>query len=121
MMHTKLNTLDDLHPCSSMVESVLSGHKTVDVILGTMSRAAHSIKWPPKPDLGSQHHICFYRVVYRTRETDRGLIKELVPATTGIFHLDPAPSFPSSSMASCLAAVAMGTIFWPQGQGLLSH
>lgn len=33
----------------------------------------------------------------------------------------PSPSFLPSSMASCLAAVAMGTIFWLQGQGLLSH
>lgn len=48
-------------------------------------------------------------------------IQEPVPAIAGIFHLDPSPSFPSSSMASCLAAVAMGTIFWSQGQGLLSH
>lgn len=32
-----------------------------------------------------------------------------------------SPSFLPSSMTSCLAAVAMGTIFWLQGQGLLSH
>lgn len=104
-----------------MVQCMLSGHKTVDVILGTMSLVSVG---PLIASSGHRNQIRDLTITFAFTEWFTGpgrqttdSIQEPVPAITGIFHLDPSPSFPSSSMASCLAAVAMGTIFWPQGQG----
>lgn len=108
-----------------MVKCMLSRHRTVESILRTTTRSPCPLTGHSTSSGHRGLNITFTFTewfIWPGKQTTR------TPGTCTYnpryfppLSCLPSPSFPPLSMAGCLAAVAMGTIIWLQGQGLLSH